>query len=105
MKDQCCRALERLSQEGLINLDTVTGECSCRPEAAVMSRQMVQFNSMIVILALSPLCSLKELFRELSACAELQVVLKRDDKKILNEHAKHMEYPFKLSEKVKTDQI
>jgi len=67
-----------------------------------MSRNMIKFDSMIILLRLHPTCNVKTLIVELGKCVELHRPVRRDEKKVLNEHGKNnCRFPLKSKDRVK----
>ena len=102
LRNVCLHALERLAHEGLLKLDPDSGQVTCCPEAIVMSSHMVQFNTMVLLLALPAGARLQPLLRQLCTSGELQHPLRRHEKKELNDRAKNIRFPLSSRERVKT---
>jgi len=104
LRETCKVALERLAQERIISLDRDSGAVMPSTEAHVMSRHMVKFSTMVMLLALPATAGIESLLRQLCACEELQRPLRRNEKKELNECAKTVRFPLTSRDRVKTPQ-
>jgi hypothetical protein len=60
-----------------------------------MSRNMIKFPSMVLMMKLPRDCDIPLLFKELSGCEELLKPLRRNEKVILNGFMKSIRYPQK----------
>ena len=104
LRNLCVISLERLANEGIISYDRTSGVVSPKAEATVMSKHMINFATMVSLLALPPTCGIQPLLQQLSACLETQRPLRRDEKKVLNDYSKTMRYPMASRDRVKTPQ-
>jgi hypothetical protein len=66
------RALSNLSNAKIIQFDPITQVINALPEAHIMTKHMIKFNTMVLLMRLPHNCDTAMLYREISACEELQ---------------------------------
>ena len=79
----------------MIKYDSATFVVEALTEAHIMSRNMIKFPSMVLMMNLPRDCDIPQLFKELSRCEELLKPLRRNEKAILNGFMKSVRYPQK----------
>ena len=60
-----------------------------------MTRHMIKFKSMVLMMKLPKDCNISQLFKELSGCEEMLKPLRRTEKVLLNGFMKVIRYPIK----------
>ena len=85
LQDMCIRAVNDLAREKIVTFDAATLAIEPLEEAHNMTKHMIKFSTMCMLMNLKPDSNQQELFAELSKCEELsKVVLKRNEKTLLN---------------------
>ena len=79
----------------IIKYDPVTHAVEALSEAHIMTRHMIKFKSMVMMMKLPHDCDVPSLFKELSCCTELLKPLRRTEKALLNGFMKGIRYPVK----------
>jgi hypothetical protein len=89
------RTLRDLAVANIIQYETATHQIQPLSEANIMTRHMIKFKSMVLMMKLPKDCDIPTLFKELSACEEMLKPLRRTEKVLLNGFAKIIRYPIK----------
>ena len=89
------RALSDLSMANIIKYDCASHTVESLAEAHIMTRHMITFKSMVLMMKLPRDCDVPLLFKELCGCDEMLKPLRRNEKAILNGFMKGIRYPVK----------
>lgn len=89
------RTLSDLAVANIIQYETATHQIQPLSEAYIMTRHMVKFKSMVLMMKLPKDCDIPLLFKELSECEEMLKPVRRMEKVVLNGFMKVIRYPIK----------
>lgn len=79
-------AIDQLGKAGIISLDDeMKYTITANPEAVIMTRNMIKYKTMLLIMMLPHNCTLKDLLEYISKAPEVEKPIRRDDKKLLND--------------------
>ena len=99
LQDMCIRAVNDLAREKIVTFDASSLAIEPLEEAHNMTKHMIKFSTMCMLMNLKPDCNQQELLVELSKCEELsKVILKRNEKTLLNNLHKGVRFPIKKKE-------
>eukprot|EP01031_Cornospumella_fuschlensis_P029971 gene29971-36199_t len=94
VRDLYTRVLKELLEAKLILID-MEGLIFPLAEAHIMSKTLIKFNSMCILMQLPANNSLQQLLHSFSLCEELHKPVKRTDKKVLNDLMKFIRFPVR----------
>ena len=89
------RTLSDLAVANIIQYETSTHQIQPLTEAFIMTRHMIKFKSMVLMMKLPKDCDISLLIKELSGCEEMLKPLRRTEKVLLNGFMKIIRYPIK----------
>eukprot|EP01034_Spumella_vulgaris_P025625 gene25625-32101_t len=95
--DICTAAIKQLSAAGIVELgeNTTLLEVQPKPEAHIMTRNLINFDMMQMLIKLSATLTLAQLLRDFSKSKELSKTLRKQEKRILNDFMKTVRFPLK----------
>jgi ATP-dependent DNA helicase HFM1/MER3 len=96
LQDLCINTIQSLSDAKIVEYDNIFHTVVALPEAIIMTRNVIKFNTMKLLMSIERNVNLQNLISELSSAEELQITVKRDEKKTLNCFMKQIKYPLKL---------
>ena len=91
-----CRALSDLSVANLIQYDLLTHAVVALPEAHIMTKHVIKFDTIVALMKLPHDCNMPALFQDISSCCELLKPLRRNEKSLLNGFMKIIRFPIKI---------
>ena len=95
------QAVDKLSEAKIVNYDISSHEVSPLPEAFIMTKSMIDFQTMKILMDCPNSSDINTLLLELSKSDSLHKPLRRDEKKVLNDASKQMRFPVKSKDRVK----
>mmetsp|Transcript_13206 Transcript_13206/g.11952 ORF Transcript_13206/g.11952 Transcript_13206/m.11952 type:complete len:340 (-) Transcript_13206:378-1397(-) len=96
VSDLCIKSIVNLSNNGIVIYDEVTEKVTPKLEAFIMVKNYVKFNTMIEIMSFPKNTSKIQLLIGLSKCEELEKIVRKHEKRFLNDIAnKQIKFPIK----------
>ena len=95
LHELCRKTITDLADAMLVKFDEDSHTVEPYPEAHIMTRHMIKFGTMKVLMELFDQNDIASLLLALSKCTELQKPLRRDEKSTLNALMKALRFPLK----------
>ena len=94
-RDCCLRAINVLAGAKIITFCDSSAEIAPLPEAHIMTRNIIKFETMKTLMAVPAGAGMREVLLELCKAAECGTVVRRDEKRTLNHLMTLIRYPLK----------
>lgn len=89
------RAIHKLAEAKLVTLDDDQFGVTPNPEARVMTKHLIKFETMVKLMGLPATAGVHEVLETLSTCSEVDKPVRRPEKRCLNEVMKHARFTEK----------